>query len=110
MGVDRLYVRLAIHCACADAPCDLPKADGGLAVMGHTGVGANGEVYTIVAGETVWAPLASVAGCAPAVAASVATGETRTIPTECDTVVSGRFILHGTGALVLQGDATLKVM
>ena len=76
--------------------------------MAHTGTGVAKDVYTMGSAAPKWeSPTEHAAGC---MSASVPTGVTRTVPTECDIVVVNRFILHGTGALILEGDAQLKVL
>ena len=76
--------------------------------MAYTGKGNDSDVYTTVGTERAWIPSANLpAGC---VSANVPDGVTRTIPTEHDVVVYRRFILHGTGHLILEGDATLVVL
>ena len=78
--------------------------------MSHTGFGSDTYVYTMVGGVQKWVNMADTGGGAAAISASVATGVTRTIPTEYDIVVVDRYILYGTGALVLEGDSHLKVL
>jgi len=51
-----------------------------------------------------------VEGAVRCTTAHVLDGETRTVPDGCDVVVVDRFDLNGTGALDLEGDATLEVL
>ena len=77
--------------------------------MAYTGRGTVGHIYKMGTTAPIWSNIAGSVAVG-AVSASVPTGETRTIPTECDIVVVGRYILYGTGALILEGDAHLKVL
>lgn len=60
---------------------------------------------------TKWeTPTGGGSGNANCVRANVSNGETVTVPTECDVIVKDRYVVHGTGLLILQGDAQLVVL